>query len=102
MTRILTGLFAAGLMTSAAFAATPATATTHAATKPVDYAARCTSLGEQWKAAETSHGTNANFAKAKADAEKAAKMCASTKASDHKKGVTDYEAALKLLGITPT
>jgi len=102
MTRILTGALAAVFMSSVAFAATPAPATTHAAAKPIDYAARCTSLADQWKTAEVANGTNANLGKAKADADKGSKLCTSTKSGDHKKGAADYEAALKLLGVTPT
>lgn len=102
MTRTLTGALAAVFMSSVAFAATPAPATTHAAAKPIDYAARCTSLADQWKTAEAANGTNANLGKAKADADKGSKLCASTKSGDHKKGAADYEAALKLLGVTPT
>ncbi len=100
MTRILTGALAAAFLTTVAFAATPAPAT-HSASKPTDYAARCTALADQWKTAETANSTNANLGKAKADAEKASKLCASTKSDDHKKGAMDYEAALKLLGVTP-
>lgn len=99
MTRILTGALAVALMSSVAFAATPATS---AASKSVDYGARCTSLAGQWKTAEAAQSTNANLGKAKSDADKASKLCASTKASDHKKGTQDYESALKLIGVTPT
>lgn len=100
MTRILTGAAVAALMiaSSAAFAAT----STPAVTKAVDYAARCKSLGEQWKTAETANATNAHLGAAKSDADKGAKLCGSTKSADHKKGAADYEAALKLLGVTPT
>ncbi len=101
MTRILTGALAAVFMSSVAFAATPATTATHAAAKAVDYGARCTSLADQWKTAETANSTNANLGKAKADADKGSKLCASAKGGDHKKGAADYEAALKLLGVTP-
>lgn len=101
MNRILIGL-AAALVIPAAFAATPAAPASHSASKAIDYAARCTSLAGQWKTAESTNASNAKLGQAKADAEKAAKLCGSTKASDHKKGAVDYEAALKLLGVTPT
>jgi hypothetical protein len=108
MNRIVIGasLALALLGSTAAFAAntTPASTSTPAAssTPAVDYAARCTSLADQWKTAESSNATNANLGKAKADATKAAKECKSKKTADEKKGVANYEAALKLLGVTPT
>ncbi len=110
MNRIIASTaFAALVLSSAsAFAAattTPAsntsTAPAHASSTPIDYAARCTSLATQWKTAEEGNATNAHLGKAKADAAKGEKLCASTKSSDHKKGAMDYEAALKLLGVTP-
>ena len=101
MTRILTGVLAAAFMSSVAFAATPATPVTHSASKAIDYTARCTALSDQWKTAETANSTNANLGKAKADADKGSKLCTSTKSSDHKKGAMDFEAALKLIGVTP-
>jgi hypothetical protein len=106
MTRILAAAALAVLLGStAAYAGTakvtPASTTT-AATSSVDYAARCTSLADQWKTAETANASNASLGKAKADATKGAKLCGSKKSSDLKKGATDYESALKLLGVTPT
>lgn len=100
MNRIVTGAAVTALLiaSSTAFAAT----TTPSVAKSIDFAARCKSLGEQWKSAETTNAANANLGKAKGDAEKGAKLCASAKAGDHKKGAADYEAALKLLGVTPT
>jgi hypothetical protein len=96
MNRILIGsALALGL-----FGATSAYAAT--STTPVDYAARCTSLAGQWKTAETTNATHASLGKAKADAAKAEKLCKSKKSSDQKKGTDDYDAALKLLGVTPT
>lgn len=100
MNRIFIGAtLAATLLGSSAYAA--ATAPT-AHNTPVDYTARCTTLAAEWKTAETANPTHASLGKAKADAAKAEKLCASKKSSDHKKGVTEYEAALKLLGVTPT
>lgn len=92
------------LGSTSAFAGTPASTPPAPTTTPapVDYAARCTSLAAQWKTAEAANATNAHLGKAKADAAKAEKLCASKKADDHKKGAEDYEAALKLLGVTPT
>lgn len=106
MTRIVVGAAVAALLLgTSAFAATttPAATTTTAAaaTTKVDYEARCTSLADQWKTAEAANATNASLGKAKADATKGEKLCKSKKASDHKKGSSDYEAALKLLGVTP-
>ena len=95
--------FAVALMGSVtAFAASTATPASTTAAAPVDYAARCTALATQWKTAETANATNAHLGKAKADAAKGEKLCGSKKDADHKKGVADYEAALKLLGVTPT
>lgn len=115
MTRTLavTAFAVALLGSTAAFAgtATPAstptttpaaTTTTTPAAAPVDYAARCTSLAGQWKTAEAANATNAHLGKAKAEAAKGEKLCASKKADDHKKGAADYEAALRLLGVTPS
>lgn len=105
MTRILTGTaLAAIFMASAAYAATPATPATHTASvsKSIDYTARCTTLADQWKTAEAANSSSASLGKAKADADKGAKLCGSKKVTDHKRGATDYEAALKLLGVTPT
>ena len=102
MNRILAGtaLAVALFGSAAAFAATtPAPAPTPA--PAVDYAARCTALAQQFKTAETANATNTKLGKAKADAAKGEKLCKSTKATDEKKGVSDYEAALKLLGVTP-
>ena len=112
MTRILAGAaFAAVLLGSAsAFAAatTPASTSTsavpmpaHTAVAPVDYAARCTSLADQWKAAEAANASNKSLGKAKADAARGAKFCKSTKVASEKKGSKKYEAALKILGVTP-
>lgn len=100
MNKKLTGIALAAifLASTTAFAATATTS----ASKGVDYAVRCKSLAEQWKTAESGHGTNANLGKAKGDAEKAEKLCGSKKSSDHRKGAMDYEAAIKLLGVTPT
>lgn len=99
--------FAAALLAStSAFAAgtTTLATTTAAAAKPMsaDSGARCTSLADQWKTAEGANATNASLGKAKADAAKGEKMCKSKKTSDKKKGAADYEAALKLLGVTPS
>ena len=111
MNRILAGTaFAVALIgSSAAFAAAttpaaaPAPAAPAAAAAPaVDNAALCTSLADQYKTAEGANATNPKLGKAKAKAAKAEKECKSTKAGDQKKGVADYKAALKLLGVTPT
>lgn len=106
MNRMLAGaaLAVAILGSSAAFAATSST-TPHpaAATAPkVDYAARCTSLADQWKTAETANASNTSLAKAKAEAAKGEKLCKSKKTASRKKGVGEFEEALKLLGVTPT
>lgn len=107
MTRIVLGAaLAVALLGSSAFAAstTPTPVSTTAATTTashIDYAARCTSLAEQWKTAEAANATNASLGRAKADAVKGEKLCKSKKTADHKKGSGDYEQALKLLGVTP-
>ena len=102
MNRILAGtaLAVALFGSAAAFAATTTPASTPAA-PAVDYAARCTALADQFKTAEAANATNKKLGKAKADAAKGEKLCKSTKAADEKKGVADYVAALKLLGVTP-
>ena len=101
MNRIITGaaLAVALLGSATAYAAS----TTPVSTSPaVDYSARCTTLADQWKTAQTTNATNANLGKAKGDAAKAEKECKSKKSADEKKGVGNYEAALKLLGVTPS
>jgi hypothetical protein len=123
MNRIITGALLSVALAGAAFAASaPATTTTTkpataaapaaapapaapAATTPApapDFAAQCTSLGEQWKTAAEAHKTDKAFAQAKSGATKAERNCKSTKAAAQKKGVSQYEAALKLLGVTAT
>lgn len=106
MNRILSGAaVAVALLGSAtAFAASTAPSTSTpaaAAPAPVDYAARCTALADQWKTAEAANATNKHLGKAKGKAAKGAKLCASKKDADHKKGSAAYEAALKLIGVTP-
>ena len=101
MRQVLAGTALAVLLIGSG-TALAATTPPPASSTPPDYAARCTSLAEQWKTAEAANASNAHLGKAKADAAKGEKLCSSKKATDHKKGVTDYEAALKLLGVTPT
>ena len=79
----------------------PMTAPSKPATKP-DWAAECKELATQWETAEAANATNAKLGKAKAKANAAEKNCASTKASKQKTGVSQYKAALKLLGVKPT
>lgn len=123
MNRSITGALLSVALAGAAFAAsapannakpatpaaTPATTTATATTTPAptpapapDYAAQCKSLGGQWTAAVDAHKMDKNFAQAKSGATKAERNCKSTKASVEKKGVSQYEAALKLLGVTAT
>ena len=74
-----------------------------AAPAPVGkYAAECTEMGTQWEAAETANASNAKLAKAKAKANMAERNCASTKVSKEKTGISQYKAALKLIGVKPT
>jgi hypothetical protein len=119
MNRTMIGaVFAAALLGSAAYAAgtstppsstppepTPSTAPMTAPEKPAakpDWAAECKELATQWETAEAANATNAKLGKAKAKANAAEKNCASTKASKQKTGVSQYKAALKLLGVKPT
>ncbi len=80
----------------------PPAAAAPAAPAAHDYAGECKELGTQWEAAETANATNAKLGKAKAKANAAEKNCASTKASKQKTGISQYKAALKLLGVKPT
>ncbi len=90
------------LSSTAALAATPATSTTAARHRaPVNYIQQCGSLAGQWKAALDSHGLSPNLGKAKADAAKGEKFCKSGKVSQQRRGVADYRAALKVLGVKP-
>ena len=89
---------ATGSGTPMAPAATPATPPAPTA----DHAAECKELGTQWETAEAANTTNAKLAKAKAKANAAEKNCASTKPSKQKTGISQYKAALKLLGVKPT
>jgi hypothetical protein len=123
MNRIITGALLSVALAGAAFAASaPATTTKPVVAAPAvaapaapavttpapmpaptpDFAAQCKSLGEQWKTAADAHKTDKTFAQAKSGATKAERNCKSTKAATAKKGVTQYEAALKLLGVTAT
>jgi hypothetical protein len=99
MNRILTGtaLAVALIGSTAAYAATTPTTPT-----VVDYGTKCSSLASQWQTAETANATNPKLGKAKASAANAEKLCKSPKASLEKKGVANYNTALKLLGVTPT
>ena len=112
MNRVLIGAAMAVALfgSAAAFAAGPATGTgspmapaAAPATAPMeDNAAECKALGTQWETAEAANSTNAKLGKAKAKAAKAEKNCASTKASKQKTGISQYKAALKILGVKPT
>lgn len=108
MTRLVLVVATAALFVSAAsaFAATstpvaPVSNTIATPTVAINYSARCTSLENQWKAAESTHVTNPNFGKAMVDAARGEKLCKSSVVSQHKLGASDYEAALKTLGVTP-
>lgn len=76
-------------------------ATTQIASAPVNYTAECKALGLQWSGAMATHASDTQFAKAKAGAVRGERNCTSTNVAKHKKGAGQYEAALKLLGITP-
>ena len=113
MIRIMIGAaFACALLGSSALAAgpsapssmTPTTApsSTPPAAPKMDLAGECKELGTQWEAAETANATNAKLGKAKAKAKAAEKNCASTKASKERTGISQYKAALKVLGVKPT
>lgn len=106
MNRIITGvLFSVAIAGVAAAAGTPATSGMKAAGAPAaatpDYAAQCKNLDAQWRSVEGTHKSDKKFAQAQSEATKAARNCESTKASAHKKGVSQYEEALKLLGVVP-
>jgi hypothetical protein len=100
MNRILAGTMLTIALAASASAATPSHVT--ASTPAPDYSAQCKTLGEQWTTASASASSNKHFAAAKADAAKAGTNCKSTKTASQKKGVSQYEAALKLIGATPT
>lgn len=105
MTRIATATAVAALLLGSvtAYAANQTTAANMNVNQPsARYTAQCTSLAGQWKTAEAAHMTSPNLGKAKADAAKGERLCKSTKASQLKHGASDYRAALKLLGVTPT
>jgi len=106
MNRVIVGAaFAAALFGSVAYAAgTPAPSTGAPAIVVVpkateDTASECKALGTQWESAEAANASNAKLIKAKAKALKAEKNCASTKATKQKNGISQYKAALKLLGV---
>ena len=112
MQRILVGTAIAVLFGSiAAYAAEPAPTTSPMAPSAAptttsapmsDYAADCKELGTQWEAAETANASNTKLGKAKAKANSAEKNCASTKSAKNRKGIGQYKAALKMLGVKPT
>lgn len=106
MNRIITGiLLSVAIAGAAAAASTPATSSMKPASAPAaaapDYAAQCKNLGAQWKSVEETHKSDKKFAQAQSEATKAGRNCMSAKASAHKKGVSQYEEALKLLGAVP-
>ena len=107
MNRIITGVLLSVAIVGAAAASSTAVPgsvkVASAATTPApDYAAQCKNLGGQWKTVAETHKTDKKFAQAQSEATKAERNCASTKASAQKKGVSQYEDALKMLGVTPT
>lgn len=106
MTRILTAASIAALLigSATAYAAAPVTMTpiSHPSASSTNYTTRCSTLAGEWKTAEEGHLMSANLGKARADAAKGAKLCKSTSASKQKRGIADYRAALKKLGVTPT
>lgn len=89
--------------TAAALGALILTSTTAFAAHrtPVNYIERCNSLESQWKTALDSHETSRHLGKAKADAARGERFCKSHKISQQRRGVSDYRAALKLLGVRP-
>ena len=95
--------YAAGPSTSPSPMGTPSTPTTAPAAPAAmeDNSAECKALGTQWETAEAANASNSKLGKAKAKAMKAEKNCVSTKASKQKTGISQYKAALKLLGVTP-
>lgn len=110
MNRIITGVLLsvalAGMAAAAPHAATGVKVASAAASAPAapapDHAAQCKNLGSQWKTVAETHKTDKKFAQAQSDAMKAERNCATAKSSAQKKGVSQYEDALKLLGVTPT
>lgn len=123
MNRIIMGTLLSVAMAGAAFAASAPAATSSKPTTPMaapaaapatipapaavpvstpDYATQCASLAGQWTTAADANKTNKKFALAKSGATKGGRNCKSTKAAAQKKGVAQYEAALKLLGVTAT
>ena len=107
MTRLLTAAAMGALLLGSAttYAAVPMKTTliSHptSSSSTVNYGQRCSSLAGQWQTAVDGHGTSPNIGKARADAAKGEKLCKSTTAAQQKRGVRDYEAALKMLGVTP-
>ena len=94
--------YAASTAAPSASTPPPPAAAAPAAPAAHDYAGECKELGTQWEAAEAANATNAKLGKAKAKGNAAEKNCASTKASKQKTGISQYKAALKLLGVKPT
>jgi hypothetical protein len=75
---------------SASLQPAPATATA------TDETALCSSLEEEWKAAEQACTTNANLGRARALAREAQSKCKSPDTAQRKIGVSKYQSALRL------
>lgn len=97
----LAGTAAAATVTPSA-TPVPATVPMKVASVQENYGAECKTLRQQWDAASATNATNAKFAQAKAGATKAERNCASTKSSRQHKGAGQFQAALKLIGVTPS
>jgi hypothetical protein len=63
--------------------------------------AECATLTTQWDTAEAANPTHNKLPKAKSGADKAKVNCESEKTLLKKNGISQYKAALKLLGVTP-
>jgi len=104
-----TSAFAADTTTPAMPTATPADAPAAAPTaaKPTmttleTRTASCASLSAQWDTAAAANETNKKLAKAKTGAAKAKTNCDAETSAKKKTGISQYKAALKLLGVTAT
>lgn len=100
MTRLTTAAAVGALILSAtaAFAATPISYSHSTSAK---YSQRCAALESQWKSAIDAHGISRHLGRAKADAARGARHCNSHSMAQRRQGVSDYRAALKLIGVRP-
>lgn len=101
MTRFMTGVALGAFLigSTVAMASTPTANPMHHSSR---YSQHCSSLASQWQTASEGRHMSRHFGKAKVDAARGERLCSSSNVSHQRRGVADYRAALKLIGVRPT